>query len=96
MSITSLTESQALRFARGTLELSSKRAITAGDAAQASMLAMQTATTGAISVIGLAWAVDGVTVDAPVGEFGSRLTATAQFVLGDSSGEHGGFQPDDE
>lgn len=60
------------------------------------MLAVQTAITSAISVVRLDWAVDGVSVDAPVGEFGSRLTATAQSVLGDSSGEHGGFQPDDE
>lgn len=96
MPITAQSDSQAPRFSRGTLELSSKRVITAEDAVQAAMLATRSATTGAISVIGLAWAVDGVTVDAPVGEFGSRLTVKARFELGDSSGEHGGFQPDDE
>ena len=45
------------------------------------MSAVRMANASEIVVVGLTWEVDGVEVDTPIGEVGSRVTATAQLLF---------------
>ena len=72
------------------------RAITAEDAKRAAMLAIRPANVNELTVVRLAWEVDGMNVDSPIGEFGSRLTATVELVPGNGNVVRKGVLPDGE
>ena len=75
-------DSLAIRVSRGIYELARPRRIAAEDAAHTVQVATNAANDCHIAVARpVAWEVDGVAVDSPIGEFGSRVTATVELLL---------------
>ncbi len=78
-----LADSMAITASRRTFELTRRRAITTEDMRYMLNLAMPPYNAREVVVTRLEWDVDGVPVRSPVGEFGSRLTATVELPLVD-------------
>ncbi|MEQ1883709.1 MAG: hypothetical protein ABL967_01520 [Bryobacteraceae bacterium] len=75
--------SPANRISRGIYEMAGPRRITTEDAAHVVHSATNAANERHIAVVRpVAWEVDGLDVDSPIGELGSRLSVTVELLSG--------------
>lgn len=74
-------DSLSIMTVQGNFVLARARLITWDDAHHAAMIAVRMANASEIAVVRLTWELDGSAVDSPIGEFGSRVTATVELLL---------------
>ncbi len=77
-------DSLSIMTACGHFVFARARRITVDDTHHAAMTAVRMATASEIVVVGLIWEVDGAEVDSPIGQVGSRVTATVELMLADA------------
>lgn len=73
--------SLAITVSRAIYELDRARPITAEDVMYVMTLAARSCNASRLVATGLQWSVDGEAVDSPLGEFGSQLSATVEWLL---------------
>ena len=73
--------SLAITVSRAIYELDRARPITAQDAMYVMTLAARSCNASRLVATGLQWSVDGEVIESPLGEFGSRLSATVEWLL---------------
>lgn len=76
--------SPAIRVSRGVYEMAGPRRITAQDAAYIVHIATNAANECHVAVVRpVAWELDGLDLDSPIGKVGSRLSVTVELMLVD-------------